>query len=104
MRGSCFHEAFPTRRVSGIDGIENKRNSFFQLWRLRHTKRNRGVTNFIFRADELLAHSCTRDEKPAAIRAASTPRTVRNINGVCAEGSNVGGAQTTRIVSRSSRK
>ena len=39
-----------------------------------------------------------------AIRAASTPRTVCNINGVCAEGSIAGCAQTKRSFSRSSGK
>src|SRR5580704_16585634 len=63
MSRSCFDQAFPARRVGGIDGVENKRNSFFPLGRLWHTKRNRGVTDFVFRANEALAYSCGRKEK-----------------------------------------
>src|SRR5262245_21729168 len=63
MRGSSFHQAFPASRVPSIDGVENKGNSLIELWGLRYAKRNSSVTNFIFRADEPLAHRRRRNEK-----------------------------------------
>src|SRR4029077_1248875 len=63
MSRSAFHQAFPPGRVSGIDSVENKGNSFLQFWKLGYAKRNPRVTNFIFRANEALAHGGRRSEK-----------------------------------------
>src|SRR5215468_7342608 len=63
LRGSRLHQAFPASRVGGIDGVENKGNSFLPLWRFGHSKKNSGVTDLIFRPNEPLAHCCRRNQK-----------------------------------------